>query len=271
MLISLLDHPDVARRDLSSLATVISGAASVPAELVRRTCEATGTRFTIVYGQTEMHGILTQTSLDDLPKDQATTIGTPLPQVEVKIADPATGVTLPVGEQGEICARGYQTMLGYFEKPVETAAAISEDGWLRSGDLGTMDARGYLTITGKLKDMIVRGGEKIYPVQVEELLFSHPAISEVAVFGVPHARWGEQVAAAVRLVDPAAPPSADELRAYCRTHLAAYKAPSLWFFVDAYPLTPSGKVQKFMLRRYVEEGRLQAQALGGVGSSPRST
>jgi fatty-acyl-CoA synthase len=178
MLIALLDHPDVATRDLSSLQTVMSGAAPVPAALVRRVKETLGCRFTIVFGQTELHGVISQTRLDDTPEDQSQTIGRPLPRVEVKITDTDTGEVLPVGRQGEICARGYQTMLGYFGMPEQTAAALDGDGWLHTGDLGTLDERGYLTITGRMKDMIIRGGENIYPREIEDVVSAHPAVSE---------------------------------------------------------------------------------------------
>jgi fatty-acyl-CoA synthase len=258
MLLALLDHPSLASRDLSSLQTVMSGAAVVPAALVRRARAALGCRFTIVFGQTELHGVISQTQLSDSAADQSETIGRPLPQVEVKIADPVTSQVLPLGQVGEICARGYQTMLGYFGMPEETAAALSADGWLRTGDLAAMDERGYLTITGRLKDMIIRGGENIYPREVEDVLFAHPAVAEAAVLGIPDEQWGERVAAVIRPADPARPPSPAELREYCRDCLAHFKVPADWFFVDGYPLTASGKVQKFRLQQDVAAGTLTA-------------
>ena len=257
MLVDMLDHPDAATRDLSSLRTILSGAAVVPASLVRRTKAAFGCRFSIMFGQTELCGVITQTQPDDSPEDQAETIGRPLPQVEVKIADPDTGEVRPIGEPGEICARGYQPMLGYYRMPAETAAALDADGWLHTGDLGSMDERGYLRIVGRLKDMIIRGGENIYPREIEDLLFAHPAVSEVAVVGVPDERWGERVAAVIRPADPENPPSPEALRAYCREHLANYKTPADWFFVDRHPRTASGKIQKFVLRDDIEAGRLR--------------
>jgi fatty-acyl-CoA synthase len=253
MLVAMLAHPDSATRDLSSLATLMSGAAVVPAALVRQAKETFGCQFSILFGQTELHGVICQTRLDDSPEDQSETIGRPLPQVEVRINDLLTGEVLPVGEQGEICARGYQTMLGYFEMPTETDSALEHDGWAHTGDLGSMDERGYLTITGRLKDMIIRGGENIYPREIEDILFSHPAVSEVTVVGLPDEKWGERVAAVVKLAAPVTP---DELRVYCRQHLAKYKTPSDWFFVDDYPMTASGKVQKFLLREDIEAGKL---------------
>jgi fatty-acyl-CoA synthase len=256
MLVAVLDHPDAETRDLSSLRTVMSGASFVPADLVRRTKDAFGCDFTIVFGQTELHGVITQTHLDDSPEDQSETTGRPLPQVEVRIVDPDTGATMPIGQQGEVCARGYQTMLAYYEMPDETAATLKEDGWLHMGDLGTMDERGFVKITGRLKDMIIRGGENIFPREIEDLLFKHPAISEAVVVGLPHERWGEEVAAILRCNDPAQRPSPAELRTFCRESLAHYKTPAAWFFVDAYPVTASGKVQKFELLRLIDEGEL---------------
>jgi fatty-acyl-CoA synthase len=254
MLLALLEQPGLAARDLSSLQTVMSGAAVVPAALVRRVTETLGCQTTIVFGQTELHGVISQTQLDDSADDQSETIGRPLPQVEVKIADPVTGAVMPVGQVGEICARGYQTMLGYFGMPGETAAALDGDGWLRTGDLAAMDGRGYLTIAGRLKDMIIRGGENIYPREVEDVLFAHPAVSQVAVVGLADEKWGERVAAVIRPADPANPPSPAALRDYCRDHLAGFKAPAEWFFVAEYPLTASGKIQKFRLQEDIAAG-----------------
>jgi fatty-acyl-CoA synthase len=258
MLIAVLDHPDAATRDLSSLRTVMSGASFVPAELVRRTKTQFGCETTIVFGQTELHGVITQTHLDDSPEDQSETTGRPLPQVEVKIVDPETGATLPLGVHGEVCARGYQTMQAYYDMPKETAATLKADGWLHMGDLGTIDERGFLRITGRLKDMIIRGGENIFPREIEDLLFTHPAISEAVVVGLPDPKWGEQVGAVIRCKDGATPPTPAELRTFCRASVAHYKTPAEWFFVDAYPVTASGKVQKFELLRRIKDGELVA-------------
>jgi fatty-acyl-CoA synthase len=256
MLIAMLDHPDARTRDLSGLRTIMSGASVVPAALVRRVKDTFACGFTIVFGQTELHGVISQTRLDDTPEDQSETIGRPLPQVDVEIVDVFTREVLPIGEQGEICARGYQTMLRYFDMPAETTATLGGDGWLRTGDLGTMDERGYLRITGRLKDMIIRGGENIYPREIEDVLFSHPDVSEVAVLGIADERWGERVVAVIKPADPASPPDPAALHAYCREHLAKYKTPADWYFVDAYPATPTGKVQKFKLRQDIESGTL---------------
>ncbi|ODU07035.1 MAG: AMP-dependent synthetase [Pseudonocardia sp. SCN 72-86] len=256
MLIAMLEHPDFDRRNRTSLRTVMSGAATVNSELVVRTRERFGCGFTNVYGQTEMHGIVTQTLLDDSPQDQASTIGPPLPHVEIAIFDPATDQVCPLDVAGEIRTRGYTTMIGYYGMPEATAAAVDVDGWLHSGDLGAMDARGYVTITGKLKDLVIRGGEKIYPREIEELLFTHPAVADVAVIGVPDDRWGEQVAAVVRAVGPGLEPDPAELAAFCRERLARYKTPKYWYLVEAFPLTASGKIRKVELAEQVRRGEL---------------
>jgi fatty-acyl-CoA synthase len=256
MLTMLLDHPDRARRNLSTLRTIISGASMIPAALVRRVQKELDCQFSIVFGQTELHGIITHTHRDDTPEDQSETIGQPMAQVEVKIVDIDTNQVLPIGEQGEICARGYQTMLGYFDMPEATSATLEPEGWLHTGDLGTMDERGYLRITGRLKDMIIRGGENIYPREIEALLSEHPRVANAVIIGVPDEKWGEQVAAVIQLVSSEEPPSPAELHDYCRAHLAAYKTPKLWSFVDQFPLTATGKIQKFVLRERVGKGEL---------------
>lgn len=258
MLVSLLEHPGRRTRDLSSLHTVMSGAAAVPQALVERVIEELNCRFTILFGQSEMHGVISQTRVTDSPADQATTVGQPLPELEVKILDPVSGEIAPIGAQGEICCRGYQIMLGYFNMPADTAVTVDTEGWLHMGDLATMDERGFLRITGRLKDMIIRGGLNIYPREIEELLFQHPAVAEVVVVGVPDVKWGEQVGAVIRLVDPTFPPTATELKTWCRERIAAHKTPSLWYFTETLPMTPSGKIQKFQLRKQIASGTLMA-------------
>lgn len=262
MLVGLLDHPDLATRDLTSVRTVMSGSTVVPAELVRRTKAAFDCDFSILFGQTELHGVLTQTLPTDTDDDQATTIGVALPHVELAVCDPDSGEPVPIGESGEIRARGYQSMLGYFEMPDATAATLDAEGWLRTGDLGSMDERGYLRITGRLKDLIIRGGENIHPREIEELLRAHPAVAEVAVVGVADPTWGEQVGAVVQPADPAAPPSVTELFAHCRASLAPFKTPRAWFRVAEFPLTPSGKIQKFVLKQWIADGTLQPETEG---------
>ena len=272
MLISVLDHPDRPRRDLSSIRTVLSGAAAVPAALVRRTTETLGCGVSILFGQTETHGVISQTRVTDEPDDQADTVGQPLPQLEVRIADPVTAETVPVGERGEICCRGYQNMIGYYGLPDETAATIDRDGWLHLGDIGTMDERGYLKVTGRIKDMIVRGGMNLYPAEIEGVLIAHPAVETAAVIGVPDETWGEQVGAVLRLRPEHPRPSVDELTELVRTQLARHKAPVFWAFRDELPMTPSGKIQKFVLRDDVIAGDLvfdEVRATTGPGRSDR--
>ena len=195
MLIALLDHPEFTARDLSAARVVVSGGSPVPAELVRRVEKEMRVRFSVVFGTTECSPLITQVRLDDETRDREETLGHPLPQTEVMVADPVTGETVPVGALGELCARGYMVMNGYHDAPEATAAAIDADGWYHTGDLASMDDRGYFRIEGRLKDMIIRGGENIYPREIEDALFAHGAVAEVAVVGVPDDRWGEVVAA----------------------------------------------------------------------------
>jgi fatty-acyl-CoA synthase len=257
MILAMLAHESFPSRDLSSLLTVLSGAADVPAALVRRTKSEMGCQFSILFGQSELNGVISQTHLSDSVEDQAETIGTPMPHLEVKIADPDDGSILPIGRDGEICARGYQAMVGYVSAPEETSATIDADGWLHMGDLGTMDERGYLRITGRLKDMIIRGGMNLYPREIENVLFEHPEVEQVSVIGVPDEKWGEIVAAVVLPRDTAAPPEPAALRAYCHERLARHKAPSQWFILDQFPLTPTGKVQKFVLQEWIATGAIR--------------
>jgi fatty-acyl-CoA synthase len=225
MLVGILDAEDFRSTDLASLRRVVSGGAVVPAELVRRVERETPALVSIVFAQTESSPVITQTSPQDSADDRARTLGRPLPRTAVRIVDPRTGQTLPVGETGELITRGYAVMFGYYDDPAATAAAIDADGWLHTGDLAKMDERGYCTIDGRLKEMIIRGGENIYPREIEAVLFSHPDVADAAVVGIPDERWGEQVAAFVR---PAAghTPDPAALFSYCRARLAPFKAPS---------------------------------------------
>jgi fatty-acyl-CoA synthase len=248
MMIAMLGHPDFGKRDLSSLRAAVSGGSPVPAELVRQVEGRLGVRFSIVFGTTECSPLVTQVKLDDSAEDRAETLGTPLPQTEVMIAGIDGGGPVPVGQPGELCARGYLVMRGYHDAPEATAAAIDADGWYHTGDLASLDGRGYLRIEGRIKDMIIRGGENIYPREIEDALFAHPAVAEAVVIGVPDETWGEVVAAYVRPVPGQPAPSPEDLRACCREHLAPYKTPQHWVFVDAFPMTPSGKIQKYKLR-----------------------
>jgi len=257
MLVALLEHPDFATRDLSSVIAVGSGAATVPAALVQRLEEALGAPFVILFGQTECSPTATMTRPQDSVADKANTIGIPMPHTEAKIIDPETGDTAPVGALGEFCTRGYHVMLEYFDMPEATERTIDAEGWLHTGDLCSMDERGYFKIEGRLKDMIIRGGENIYPREIEEALFRHPDVAEVAVVGLPDERWGEQVGAFLRPA-PGASLDREALFAYLRENLSAQKTPRLWFEVDAFPLTGSGKIQKFRLREQWLDGQHQA-------------
>ncbi len=257
MIEQVLAHPVRGRYDLSTLRNLTSGASVVEARLIRATKAELGATISNIYGQTEMQGSVTGTHPDDDDADISETIGQPLPHMEVRIADPATGETVPLGVQGEIQTRGYQNMIGYFDMPEETGRTILPDGWLRSGDLGTMDARGFLRITGRIKDMIIRGGENIYPREIELLLMEDPGIAAVAVVGVPDRQWGEQVGAVLVPKEAGMTPDAGALFARCRAELAHYKAPRLWFLAEAFPVTETGKLQKFRLVEAIREGRLE--------------
>ena len=256
MLVAMIEHPDFPTRDLSSVKAVCSGGSTVPAALVQRFEEALGAPFTIVFGQTECSPVASMTRADDSLQDKADTLGGPMPNVEVKVVDPETGATLPVNTLGEYCTRGYHVMHEYFEMEDATASTIDAEGWLHSGDLCAMDERGYCKVEGRLKDMIIRGGENIYPREIEELLFKHPAVGEVAVVGLPDERLGEEVGAFLRAA-PGQLIDKDSLFAYLREHLSPQKTPRRWFVVDEYPLTGSGKIQKFVLRQQWEAGQHQ--------------
>ena len=256
MLIAMLAHPGFDQFDLSHLSRVLSGGSPVPPELVHRAEQRFGAQFTTVYGQTELSPVVTQTRPGDSPDDKATTAGRPLPQVEVAIRDPVTGDTVPFGQPGESCARGYQAMLGYFDMPDRTAETVDRDGWVHTGDLGILDDRGYLQVTGRLKDMIIRGGENIYATEIEQLLFTHPGVRDVAVLGLPDPTWGEIVTAVVVPTHPGQLPAVTELHDLCRTHLAPHKTPTRWFQATELPLTGSGKIQKFRLQEQINRAEL---------------
>jgi fatty-acyl-CoA synthase len=246
MMTALLSHPDRATRDLSSLRYGLSGGALVPPELARRFEAGFGVPLVTTFAQTESSCSITLTRPDDAPADRAETVGRPLPQTEVKVVDPASGQVAACGVTGEICTRGYLVMRGYADDPAATSAAIDGEGWLHTGDLGRLDERGYLRIEGRLKDMIIRGGENIYPSEIEAVLLAHAAVAEAAVVGIPDAYWGEVVGAAIC---PAAGqrPDPAELAGLCRDHLAAYKVPVRWLLTDSFPVTATGKIRKDVL------------------------
>ncbi len=261
MLIAILEHPNFQERDISSIRTMTSGGSTVPAALVSRFEEELGAKFTIVFGQTECSPVASMTRPDDTQDDKANTLGGPMPNVEVKIIDPETGETVPCGEMGEYCTRGYHVMHEYFEMPEATEKTIDEDGWLHTGDLCSMDERGYCKVEGRLKDMIIRGGENIYPRELEELLFQHPTVGEAAVVGLPDERLGEVVGAFIRAA-PGESPDRDELFSYLREHSSPQKTPKHWYLMEEFPLTGSGKIQKFVLRQQWEEGKFEEMPSG---------
>ena len=260
MVIALLDEAEKSGRDLSSFAGFQSGGSMVAPELVRRFRDAAGVPIQIIYGQTEASPAITAAWPDDAPEDLSETIGQPLPFMDVAIFDAATGEILPIDAQGEICVRGYNVMIGYNDNPAATAAAIDERGWLHTGDLGSMDSRGYVRITGRVKEMIIRGGENLFPAEIENAMLEHDAVAEVAVVGVPDEKWGEQVACFMRAVDGAPTPDATALKAFIRERLSPQKTPAYWLWIEDWPLTGSGKIQKFKLREAYEAGAFADRA-----------
>jgi len=253
MFIEELELGDFSRYDLSSLRTGIMAGAPCPRELMTRVIEQMHcAEILIGYGETEASPLTHLTTRNDSLERRVATVGRNLPHQEVKIIDIASGATLPLGEIGEICFRGYHVMRGYYGDSEKTAAAIDRAGWLYSGDLGQMDAEGYLRITGRRKDMIIRGGENIYPREIEDFLFSHPKIAEVAVFGVPDDRLGEQVAAWIQLRSGESA-SEDEIRQFCKDEIAHFKIPKYIRFVDELPMTITGKPQKFKMREAMQQ------------------
>jgi fatty-acyl-CoA synthase len=248
MFIAELDHPEFSRFDLRSLRTGIMAGSPCPIEVMKRVVELMHLKeMTIAYGLTESSPVITQTRVDDPLELRVTTVGKPLPHTEVKIVDVLTGEIVPRGTPGELCARGYMVMKGYYKNAEATEKAIDRDGWLHSGDLATMDAHGYCKITGRAKDVIIRGGENIYPREIEEFLYTCPGIRDVQVIGVADPKYGEQVVAWVRL-DPNARLSPEDIRKFCEGKIAAYKIPKCVKIVDSFPMTITGKIQKFKMR-----------------------
>ena len=256
MIVALIAVVRATDADVSAVKRLMSGGAMVAPQLCKDALEVFGAPIQIVYGQTETSPVQTQTWYEDSLEDLTQTIGQPVPYTEMSIRDPQTNAVMPIGEQGEICARGYHVMLGYNDNPDATAAAIDEDGWLHSGDLGRMDARGYLRITGRVKEMIIRGGENLFPVEIENAMLEHPAIDEVAVVGVADEKWGEQVACFIRS-DSEHTFKPAELKAFVRERLSPQKTPAFWILVDDWPLTGSGKIQKFKLAEQFAAGAFE--------------
>jgi fatty-acyl-CoA synthase len=261
MFIAELDHPDRERFDLSTLRTGIMAGSPCPVEVMRRVQSQMHMReVTICYGMTETSPVSTQTALDDPLAKRVGSVGRVHPHVEIKIVDPGTGAVVPRGTPGELCTRGYGVMLGYWNNDEATRGAIDAARWMHTGDLATMDDEGYVNIVGRIKDMIIRGGENIYPREIEEYLYTHPDVSDVQVIGVPSARYGEEVMAWVKLREGASV-TMDDLDAYCRGKIATYKIPRYWKLVDGFPMTVTGKIQKFRMREQaVEELGLQSEA-----------
>lgn len=241
------------QRGLSALRALSTGGSLVPVELIRDLERCLGVQTTIIFGQTETCGYISQTYPADDPDDKSMTVGRLLPHLEGRVVDPERGGVVPVGEVGELEVRGVGVMAGYIDEPDQTAAVIEADGWLHTGDLVAMDERGYLRVAGRLKDMIVTGGVNVYPAEIEAVIAEHPAVAAVAVIGLPHPRWGEAVVAVVRPA-PGAVGQEGEIEQFSRQRLAGYKIPKRWIFAPELPVTASGKVQKFLLReRYRAE------------------
>jgi fatty-acyl-CoA synthase len=262
MFIAELGLPDFADYDLSSLRTGIMAGSPCPVEVMKRVVSEMGmTEVTICYGMTETSPVSTQTGADDDLDRRTSTVGRVHPHLEVKVVDPATGLTVPRGETGEFCTRGYSVMLGYWNEPEKTAEVIDPARWMHTGDLAVMDGEGYVNIVGRIKDMIIRGGENVYPREVEEFLYTHPDVVDAQVIGVPDEKFGEELMAWVRLRPGAEPMTAEGLRAFCEGRLAHYKVPRYVKIVDEFPMTVTGKVRKVEMRqKSVEELGLQSAA-----------
>jgi fatty-acyl-CoA synthase len=248
MFIAELDHPGFAGHDLSSLRTGIMAGSPCPVEVMKRVrAEMHMDEVTICYGMTETSPVSFQTATDDPVDKRVGTVGRVHPHVEVKVVDPDSGRVVPRGEPGELCTRGYPVMLGYWDNAEATAESIDRAGWMHTGDLAVLDDDGYANIVGRIKDLVIRGGENVYPREVEEFLYGHPAIADVQVIGVPDERYGEELCAWVRLRD-GEQAGGDELRDWCQGRIASFKVPRYWRFTDEFPMTVTGKVQKLKMR-----------------------
>jgi fatty-acyl-CoA synthase len=253
MFIAELENPSFRRHDTSSLRTGIMAGSPCPIELMKRVAGEMGAReITIAYGQTETSPLITMTCTDDPIEKRVGTAGRPFPGIEVKIFDPVSGEELPDGRSGELCCRGHDVKLGYYNMPEATAKAIDAEGWLHTGDLALRQPDGYFRITGRIKEMIIRGGENIAPREIEELLYQHPKLEQVSVVGVPDRRFGEEILAWVKL-RAGESATEDEIRDFCREHLAHFKTPRYIKFVDSFPTTVTGKIQKYRIRQQAIE------------------
>jgi fatty-acyl-CoA synthase len=261
MFVAELDHPRFAEFDLSSLRTGIMAGSPCPIEVMKKVNSLMHmAEVTICYGMTETAPVSTQSATDDPVERRVATVGRVHPHVEIKVVDPAGGAVVPRGVPGELCTRGYSVMLGYWNDPTATRAAIDEARWMHTGDLATMDGEGYVKIVGRIKDMIIRGGENVYPREVEEFLYTHPDVCDVQVIGVPSARYGEEVMAWVKPKEGHRV-TGEQLAEFCRGRIATYKIPCHWKFTDSFPMTVTGKIQKFRMREIsIEELGLQAAA-----------
>ncbi len=254
MFIAELDLPDFADYDLTSLRTGVMAGSPCPVEVMRRVLDDMHmAEVSICYGMTETSPVSTQTRFDDSLAHRVGTVGRVCPHLEIKVVDPNTGRTVPRGVAGEFCTRGYSVMTGYWNDPATTAEAIDADGWMHSGDLAVLDADGYVRITGRIKDVVIRGGENIYPREIEEFLYSHPDIAQAQVIGVPDEKYGEELMAVVTLCDGAAPLTAKQLRDFCTGRLAHFKIPRYLLVVDEFPMTITGKVRKDEIRKQAIE------------------
>jgi fatty-acyl-CoA synthase len=261
MFIAELDHPQFADFDYESLRTGIMAGSPCPVEVMKKVqSKMHMPQVTIMYGMTETSPVSTQTALDDPLEKQTGTVGRIHPHVEIKVVDPESGSVVPRGTPGELCTRGYNVMLGYWNNAEATRESIDAGRWMHTGDLATMDDDGYLNIVGRIKDMIIRGGENIYPREIEEFLYTHPAIADAQVVGVPDERYGEIVCAWV-VLKPGADLDEEALKSFCRGKIARFKIPELVRFVDAFPMTVTGKIQKYKMREQeiAERGLVEAQ------------
>ena len=253
MFIAELNDPEFEKYDLSSLRTGIMAGSNCPIEVMKAVNEKMGaTEITIAYGQTEASPVITQTRTNDPLELRVETVGKALPEVEVKIVNPGTMEEVPRGVQGELCTRGYHVMDGYYKNPDATREAIDSEGWLHTGDLAVMDENGYCRVTGRLKDMIIRGGENIYPREIEEFLYKHPKVLDVQVVGIPDSVYGEEVMAWIILKDGESA-TAEEIKEYCKGKISKHKIPRYIEFTESYPMTASGKIQKFKLKEQAME------------------